>query len=372
MDRGHAVKSSPKPIVIGTGLLALDVVIADSVMIDPILCAGGTCGNVLTVLAFLGWQSYPIARLRSDAASKRVVEDLKSWGVQLDFVSLSDSGSTPVVVQHIRENRAGERSHSFSRKCPVCGSWLPWYKAVKAASVPDLSTRLPKADVFYFDRTSRGAVSLAENARKNGAVVVFEPSSESDPALLTAALAAAHIVKVASDRVTGNEPLMNARTPLLLIETLGPQGLRFVVKPESGRRVWRTLPAFQVDGFRDSAGAGDWCTAGIISSLGVLGPEKLAKATLEDFQRALKLGQAMASWTCRYDGARGGMYASTKDDFDRAITDLLRGKTQRAERLPTTPIRDKVAPVWCDHCLAGSSGFGMGTNRDTGVRRARA
>lgn len=354
MDRDRAAKSSSKPIVIGTGLVALDVVIADRVMTDPILCAGGTCGNVLTALAFLGWQSYPIARLGSDAASKRVVEDLKSWGVQLDFVSLSDSGSTPVVVQHIRQNRAGERSHSFSRKCPACGSWLPWYKAVKAATIPDLSTRLPKADVFYFDRTSRGAVSLAQNARKNGAVVVFEPSSESDPALLTEALAAAHIVKVASDRMTSNESLMTARTPLLLIETLGSQGLRFVVKPASGRSVWKTLPAFQIDKIRDSAGAGDWCTAGIISSLGMLGPEKLAKATLEDFQKALKRGQAMASWTCRYDGARGGMYASTKDDFDRAISDILKGNPQRAERPATPGMRDKVAPVWCDHCLAAA------------------
>jgi fructokinase len=225
---------------------------------------------------------------------------------------------------------------------------------VKAATVPDLSTRLPNADVFYFDRTSRGAVSLAQNARKNGAVVVFEPSSESDPALLTEALATAHIVKVASDRLTGNEPLRNARTPQLLIETLGSQGLRFVVKPASGRRVWKTLPAFQVDNLRDSAGAGDWCTAGIISSLGVLGQERLAKATSEDFQRALKRGQAMASWTCRYDGARGGMYASTKDDFDQAISDILKGTTQRADRPATARVPDKVAPVWCDCCLAAA------------------
>src|SRR5665213_281310 len=193
MSQRRTTALATQPTIIGTGLVALDVVIADNVTTDPILCAGGTCGNVLTALAFLGWWSYPIARLRSDAASKRVIEDLNHWGVKLDFVSLSDCGSTPVVVQHIRQNRAGERSHSFSRKCPACGAWLPWYKAVKAATVPELATRLPKTDVFYFDRTSRGAVTLAQNARENGAIVMFEPSTESDPALLADALAAAHI-----------------------------------------------------------------------------------------------------------------------------------------------------------------------------------
>lgn len=80
---------------------------------------------------------------------------------------------------------------------------------MKAAAVPDLSTRLPKPDVFYFDRTSRGAVTLAQNAKKAGAIVMFELSSESDPALLADALAAAHIVKVASDRLRGNENLID-------------------------------------------------------------------------------------------------------------------------------------------------------------------
>jgi sugar/nucleoside kinase (ribokinase family) len=344
--------ASSKPVIIGTGLVALDVVISDNLTTDPILCAGGTCGNVLTALTFLGWQSYPVARLRSDAASKRVVEDLNSWGVKLDFVSLSDSGSTPVVVQHIRENRAGERSHSFSRKCPACGAWLPWYKAVKAANVPDLFPRLPKADVFYFDRTSRGAVSLAQNAKEEGAIVMFEPSSESDPGLLADALDSAHIVKVASDRLRGNEEFVNAKAPLLLIETLGDKGLRFAVKPTKGRRNWKTLPAFQIDKIRDSSGAGDWCTAGVISSLGHLGPAKLAKATLADIEMALRRGQAMASWNCQYDGARGGMYVSSKEDFDRAVSSILKGKTQPAEKLAAPVVRHKAEPVWCDCCLA--------------------
>jgi len=183
---------------------------------------------------------------------------------------------------------------------------------------------------------------------------MFEPSSESDPGLLADALASAHIVKVASDRLRGNEELVNSKTPLLLIETLGGKGLRFAVKPTKGRHSWKTLPAFQVDKVRDSSGAGDWCTAGVISSLGHLGPAKLAKATLADIEIALKRGQAMASWNCQYDGARGGMYVSSKAEFEQAITNILKGKTQSVAKLVTASVRSKAEPVWCDCCLAGA------------------
>ena len=350
MDHRSPQTATWKPVVVGTGLVALDVVILDNVTSHPLLFAGGTCGNVLAALAYMGWDSYPIARLGNDAAAKCVVDDLEPWGVKLDFVSLSDSGSTPVVVEHTRQNRDGERAHSFSRKCPACGGWLPWYKPVKAASVPEICARLPKADVFYFDRTSRGAVSLAQNARKNGALVVFEPSSASDPALLGDALAASHIVKVASDRLSGNDALLNACGPLLLIETLGSEGLRYSLHQVAEPRAWEMLPAFRVAGIRDAAGAGDWCTAGIISSLGLLGAEKLAKASLEAFQTAMQQGQAMASWACQFKGARGGMYAGTKQSFDQAVRDILNGETQPAKDPSTLSGRKAAKRVWCNRC----------------------
>lgn len=352
MSHNRPNKRPAKPVVIGTGLVALDVIIADSADTDPVLCTGGTCGNVLTALAYLGWKSYPVARLRGDAASKRIIEDLQLWGVNLDFVSLSDSGSTPVVVQHIRQARDGQRSHSFSRKCPACGAWLPWYKAVRVANVPDLTTRLPKADVFYFDRTSRAAVTLAQHARNEGALVVFEPSAESEPNQLADALEAAHVVKVANDRVNGNSAILKTKSPLLVIETLGSSGLRYVWSDGKKRRSWKKLQAFEVESLRDSAGAGDWCTAGIISSLGSLGPQGLAEAPASTIQTALMKGQAMAAWACRYDGARGGMYVVSRKDFDDTIADILRGKVKIVKETSSPRTRAATAPVWCDCCVA--------------------
>ena len=46
-----------RPVVVGTGLVALDVVINSDVHRPPRLWAGGTCGNVLTILSYLGWHA---------------------------------------------------------------------------------------------------------------------------------------------------------------------------------------------------------------------------------------------------------------------------------------------------------------------------
>jgi fructokinase len=50
------------PTAYGTGFVALDVVV-DLKAGTEARFAGGTCGNVLTILAFLGWRAVPIASL---------------------------------------------------------------------------------------------------------------------------------------------------------------------------------------------------------------------------------------------------------------------------------------------------------------------
>lgn len=345
-------RQATKPVVVGTGLIALDVVIAKGDKADPLLCAGGTCGNVLIALAYLGWNAYPIARLRDDAASRKIREDLSTWGVKLDFVTQTENGSTPVCVQHIYGPESG-RTHSFSRKCPACGAWLPWYKAVKANVVPELFPRLPNIDVFYFDRTSRGAVDLAQKAREAGALVFFEPSAESDPKHLKEALEVAHVVKVAMDRIKSNEAVLTSKRPVLVIQTLGSRGLRYSKSSGSKKRTWDHLLPYEIDVVCDTSGAGDWCTAGIISSLGSLGPEGLQDATNDTILSALEMGQAMAAWTCQYEGARGGMYRSTKDAFLNFLKAIPMGTPKANEGTsPKKTVTRRTVPIWCDDCLA--------------------
>ncbi|MGD9853896.1 MAG: carbohydrate kinase [Planctomycetaceae bacterium] len=348
------LRSRRQPVVIGTGLVALDVVIPNGLAADPQLCAGGTCGNVLTALAFLGWRSYPIARLRSDGASKRVATDLRQWGVNLDFVTFDDDGSTPVVIQHIRNSDTGEPVHSFSRKCPCCGKILPWYKAVRVTDVDGFADRLPKPQVFFFDRTSRGALSLAKQARDEGAIVFFEPSAASDPTHLDEALKLAHIVKVSSDRIGGNERVLTSTKPAITIETRGSKGLRLRFagsQREDVGRKWHKMPPIPVERLRDTAGAGDWCTAGIIHMLGAMAAKGIDNLTLAEVREAVKVGQAMASWACGFDGPRGGMYVSEKTSFEKSVLGLLSGQAESVTQLnKAAGVARKLPAFACESC----------------------
>ncbi len=346
------------PVIIGTGLVALDVVIPSRLTASPQLCAGGTCGNVLTALAFLGWGSYPIARLSEDGASKHVADDLRHWSVNLDFVTFDVDGSTPVVIQHIRNSKTGELVHSFSRKCPGCGAILPWYKAVRVAEISNLVPLLPKAQVVFFDRTSRGALSLAQQGRDEGAIVFFEPSASSDPNHLEEALNLAHIVKLSSDRLAGNEAVLSATKPKIIIETQGSSGLRFRLnsRTKRGASVWHKMPPIPVETLRDTAGAGDWCSAGIIHMLGAQGSSGLENLTLEDLRKAVHVGQAMASWTCSFDGPRGGMCVANKKTFQKSVRDLLNGCAESVVELKKSAVmkRERQAFV-CESCAVGNS-----------------
>src|ERR1700722_15192146 len=88
----------PSRTVVGTGLIALDVVVPESPDAAPRMHAGGTCGNVLAALAYLEWTAYPVARLGDDGPMRRVCQDLTKWGVRLDFVLKELGGGTPMIA----------------------------------------------------------------------------------------------------------------------------------------------------------------------------------------------------------------------------------------------------------------------------------
>ncbi len=104
-------QSDTAPVVVGAGLIALDVVLDERTDTPPRLWAGGTCGNVLSILAFLGWRSLPVSRLARDAASRLIIRDLKRWGVD----------------RRVCLHRAGEAgtNHRASNSREFCGRAVP-------------------------------------------------------------------------------------------------------------------------------------------------------------------------------------------------------------------------------------------------------
>jgi sugar/nucleoside kinase (ribokinase family) len=306
-----------RPKVIGTGLIALDIVFGPQT--DDLIgsWAGGTCGNVLTILSCLGWASYPVARLADDEQSQVLRQDLSSWGVHLDYVYRSASGSTPIILQHIRRNDRGELIHKFSFKCPNCGHHLPSFRPVPRRDLGAVLADAPSPEVFFFDRCSRSSIDMAERFRDGGAIIVFEPSSYGDPDLFEEAAALAHIVKYSQERWKGRKALAPSDRNWLVIETLGQDGLRYSCKlPNYRTRTWEHMAGQPLEMHKDTAGAGDWCTAGLIACLGKGGAEGMMRLREQDIRFALERGQSLAAWNCGYEGARGGMYNSQREKLE--------------------------------------------------------
>src|SRR5260221_367232 len=169
--------SELQPACVGAGYVTLDAVLNGKLETPAKLWAGGSCGNVLTIMSYLGWSSYPIARLGYDPAATQVLSDLQSWGVNCSLIRQSDNYQTPIIIQRNIVNKSGILRHYFEFKCPYCGSQLPKFRPVLFNDIPEFTSIVPNTEVFYFDRVRRSSVELAKYYKQQGALIFFEPSS---------------------------------------------------------------------------------------------------------------------------------------------------------------------------------------------------
>jgi sugar/nucleoside kinase (ribokinase family) len=338
-----------RPRAFGAGLVALDIVISADAEAPMRSYAGGTCGNVMAALAYLGWESFPVARLNEDPAALRVRHDLERWGVRLDYASCRPPADTPIIIQEIRRGRDGAPTHRFSWACPKCGQWLPGFKAVTRVAIEAVADSLPGSTVFFMDRLSRASLTLAAEAARLGAVVVLEPSAKGDSRLMAEALKLAHVVKYADSRLEMLEGVMARNTATLLeIQTLGSEGLRYRERLGGSPGQWRTLDAVWAPRLADSCGSGDWCTAGLISRLASGRAEGLMNADRDIVEDALRYGQTLAAWNCGFEGARGGMYACEPIHFEAQVAAIGRGSAEFPAQ--TTQREDVVTDPGCPAC----------------------
>ncbi len=323
------MRSVTPPKVFGAGLIALDLVIGLDREGPIRYWAGGTCGNVLSILAYLGWDAYPVARMNADLASELVRSDLARWGVHLDWTTCGPATHTPIIVQQIRLGQDGRPEHRFSWSCPRCGEWLPPFRAITVAAVEKVKPVLADTAAFFLDRVSRATLTLAAEASALGAVVVFEPSSRATDKLMAEALALAHVVKYADDRLSDIRGVMeNGSAALLEVQTLGERGLKYRHRFGRGISNWMYLEAVHPPRFADACGAGDWCTAGLIARTAVDGQRGLRRSGARGVRKALRYGQTLSAWNCCFEGARGGMYTVTPGEFEIQIQELLSGQLE--------------------------------------------
>lgn len=343
-------KLSDKPVIHGTGLVALDIVISANPNEPIYQWAGGTCGNVLTILSYLGWSSFPVSRLKTDESSSVVaLRDMKKWKVRLDYAEMEPLASIPVITQEISISKSGLPKHKFHwRNCPKCGSYLPNYSPVTLKATSQIKEKVKASDLYFFDRVSPGALDLARHFKDIGAIVFFEPSAKGNLKHFEEAIKLADIVKYSNQRFTSiiTDSIEKYR-PFLEIQTLGENGLRY--RTQKGNS-WTLLPAFEAEDVKDTCGCGDWTTTGIIDRLCQNGKQHLLKLRIQDIKQGLRYGQALGAWNCGFEGARSGMYAVTKSTFNKEIDLILEEGVQKTSKSKSRTKVENVSDGLCPAC----------------------
>jgi len=305
------------PKIIGTGFLTLDIVVNGSESTPPKLQAGGSFGNVLTILSFLDYQTYPISRLADNKFTDLLIDDIENWNVNTDLILKDDKGSTPIIIHRITKNKKGEPVHRFEFRNPTNGKRLPSYRPFLSDKVNSIESLIPKSNVYYFDRANRGSIELAKLAKDKGSLIFFEPSGYGDPRYFEESIGIADIIKYSNQRLKDYKNRYKTSNAYLEIETQGSEGLLYRLNSNH----WTSLQPLLVDNVVDTAGAGDWCSAGIIKTIIENGNFK--NQTEEQIKLALENGQAFGAVNCLFDGARGAMYQLSPSDFLHLVKEVL-------------------------------------------------
>jgi len=103
----------------------------------------------------------------------------------------------------------------------------------------------------------------------------------------------------------------------LEIITLGADGLDFRYKNNE----WLHSEPIKIDGLIDSAGAGDWCSAGIIETLSKK-QKSINNLDTDEILYCLNYGQKLGAINCLYIGARGLMGYTDKEELNK-LTEIL-------------------------------------------------
>ena len=289
-------------ICVGAGLISLDVLIRDGERLPVSYYVGGTCGNVMMILAYMGWDAYPIARLDGTKDTARLLADMKKNSVHTDFISTSD-GKTPVIVQRNFINKDGVPTHRFESRNNTGRFYLD-FKSLTLKQTNDVIARIdfvPK--VFFFDRVSPAILKLAHAFKEKGSVIFFEPSSRGgDVKTFNKCVEVADVVKFSDQRIKDYNQFDDMEDKLF-IQTQGAQGLTYRIN--SG---WMHLEPMVNDNVVDTAGAGDWTAAALINEL-YKDKEKheIFHFTPTAIAEALNAAQRIGAQSCSYEGARGRM-----------------------------------------------------------------
>jgi len=329
-------KTDRQPCIVGTGLAVLDIILNNSCK-KPIFNAGGTCANVLSGLSYLGWKSVSVARVGTDLAGEILVNDILSYGVDVNYITKEVKIKTPRIIEKLISND-NEAQHKFLLRCPECNSFLPRFRSPILDSISGITKEYPAPTVYFFDRVTPFSLKLAKIYRNAKSFIVFEPNALAFTSKMREAISLSHVLKYAGNEnvnknSTEEEELFNyikSFKHLLIIKTVGKQGLLYRFAEDKG---WGFQDSYKLDKIVDSCGAGDWCTIGFLFYLNQLALQK--NISLIDslnyshiIESSLKFGQALALLSLNFVGACGLTNSIDPNSIVQKLRSLIEHKKE--------------------------------------------
>ncbi len=286
--------------IIGTGIFNLDTIavreypawpamrpFADKEVLQEV---GGTCGNVMCMLASMGWKVRPVACLDDSAEGLKITEDLKQFGCDCTYVSNTAGGGTTLLRCTHKKDADGNHVMSVRAGSPG-GSRFPKRHFLRARdeALEFLAALKDAPAVFFFDDPAAGNRAIAKGLKERGALVYFEPSKVASNVDLEA-VGLSDIIKFSNENVP-DVSFADAYLDKIFIQTMGPDGVR--IKEKGGD--WYTIEGMKNDSVVDTEGAGDTFTSAFINAVAE------GKTIADAAQKAL----AMASRSVGFLGSKG-------------------------------------------------------------------
>ena len=260
---------------------------------------GGTAGNVMSILAWMGWHTLPAARLDDSEAGFQIKSDLESYGCDTSLLTnTSDGGTTILDITH-KTGCDGKPKVTFIAHSPRGGRFVNhrFWTLKQAQALFESLEQMP--DVFFFDRCAPGNILLAQLFREQGVLVYYEPNEPVDRNFLKA-VEASDIVKFSNERHP-DVAFTDNYDDKLFIQTMNQEGLRYRLRG----REWQPLEPVQNPHAVDGEGAGDWMTSSFIHALGKQGLPRIPSIQTVVLESCLMEAQRVASESVSYIGAKG-------------------------------------------------------------------
>lgn len=260
---------------------------------------GGTAGNVMSILAWMGWHTLPAARLDDSEVGLQLKADLESYGCDTRYLTNTPDGGTTILDIIHKTGRDGKPKTAYMAHSPRGGRFVNhrFWTLKQAQALLDSLYELP--DVFFFDRCAPGNILLSELLHECGVLVYYEPNEPVDRNFLRA-VAASDIVKFSNERHP-DVSFTDGFSDKLFIQTMNQEGLRYRLRDGE----WKQLAPVWNPNAIDGEGAGDWTSSTFINALGK--HDLPPVSVLEEFilEDCLMEAQQVASESVSYIGAKG-------------------------------------------------------------------